>query len=577
MIQELTITQYRKIKNLKLKFSKGLNALSGTNGTCKSSLLHIISNSFQRVTTKCNWVNDKSCISVISRINNEINPKVEKLTRGDKKYNNPAPGVEGNLYTVQYTNGIKLNFRKHNSPRNSRYAIKPYYKSGAGDKLPFCPVIYLGLTRLVPYGEFNNDGEISSVKKILPEKYQRELGTIYKNFTNYDIQLIGTQQMGDIKVRTEFASKEEGIDSNTISAGEDNLFIILTALLSLKYYFESIKSCNDIESILLIDELDASLHPAYQIKLLDLLRSFSEDYKIQIFFTTHSMSALENLFKHHDNVLYFLDNITNIVLMEAPDIYKVKMHLSSLTSNDIYMDKVIPVFTEDTEARFFLNNIFNYFNEIHPEFRNVERFFYPVETNLGAENLRSIFSNNKLLRMTIKSICILDGDQKKELSNCIIVLPGRNGSRGEGLSPEKLLFEYATELLNKDDKFWINDIIISKGYSKLYYLEKIKNPLEEFENKINKQKQLQKEIDNLEGNEKEEKKKELDNIKVNKKPREFYKELFNKEKSFFELLVKHWLHNPLHKESIESFYSDLKKMFLKVAPYNEINKFEWKS
>jgi predicted ATP-dependent endonuclease of OLD family len=71
--------------------------------------------------------------------------------------------------------------------------------------------------------------------------------------------------MGDIKVRTDFDSNIVGIDSNTISAGEDNLYMLLTALVSLKYYYQSIESNNDVESILLIDELDATLHPSYQI------------------------------------------------------------------------------------------------------------------------------------------------------------------------------------------------------------------------------------------------------------------------------------------------------------------------
>ena len=98
--------------------------------------------------------------------------------------------------------------------------------------------------------------------------------------------------MGDIKVRSEFTSNIEGIDSNTISAGEDNLSIILTAVISLKYYYESISPSKEVESVLLIDELDATLHPAFQIKLLNLFREMSEKYKIQVVFTTHSICFL---------------------------------------------------------------------------------------------------------------------------------------------------------------------------------------------------------------------------------------------------------------------------------------------
>ena len=69
--------------------------------------------------------------------------------------------------------------------------------------------------------------------------------------------------------------------------------VIITSLVSLKYYYENITSSSEVESILLIDELDATIHPGLQFKLLKLLNEFSKDYKIQIFFTTHSLSLLE--------------------------------------------------------------------------------------------------------------------------------------------------------------------------------------------------------------------------------------------------------------------------------------------
>ena len=68
--------------------------------------------------------------------------------------------------------------------------------------------------------------------------------------------------------------------------------IILTAVISLKYYYESISPSKEVESVLLIDELDATLHPAFQIKLLNLFREMSEKYKIQVVFTTHSICFL---------------------------------------------------------------------------------------------------------------------------------------------------------------------------------------------------------------------------------------------------------------------------------------------
>lgn len=548
MVSRIEITQYRKLKDLTLTFSKKLNAISGTNGTCKTSLLHLIGNALQAPTAKSNWINEKKCLPIIKAVNGVTNPKVESLTRGDQAYNDPAHGLKGPLFTVDYFNATSLDFRRHNSSQMTRYALKPKYQSGTKDTLPCCPVIYLGLSRLVPFGEFQNDEAVHSIQKKLPQQYRDDIARLYKSFTNYDITFNATTQMGDIKVRSEFSSNLEGIDSNTISAGEDNLSIILTALISLKYYYESIESKRDVESVLLIDELDATLHPAYQIKLLNLFRKMADNYKIQFVFTTHSLSLIEEMLNRKDNVIYLLDNLSSVVKMDDPDIFKIKMHLQSITQEDIYADKVIPLFSEDNEARFFLKALFDFYMNESADFRNAYRFFHIVQTNIGAENLTGIFSDSKLLRTTMGSICILDGDHSSNISNCIIALPGKS-------APEQLLLDYTEQLLCDDDPFWIERTIIDRGYSKMYYIDRIRTRVIEFETGLDKLKEDQK--------------------STKGKRREFNKKLFSENENFFKMVLKHWIHNPVNKPEIDRFYNDLHTLFKKTAPYNEINPKEW--
>ena len=548
MIKDIDIVQYRKLKALRLPFSAKLNAISGTNGTCKTSLLHIIGNALQAPTASCDWINDNKCLSVIKAVNSVTNPKVESLTRGDQAYNDPAHGIKGTLFTVNYYDAASLDFRRHNSSLVTRYAVKPKYPPGTKETLPYCPVIYLGLSRLVPFGEFQNDDALSNVKKKLPQPYLDEIAQLYKRFTHYEISFNATKQMGDIKVRNEFSSNIVGIDSNTISAGEDNLSIILTALISLKYYFDSITSRRCVESVLLIDELDATLHPAFQIKLLELFREMSEKYKIQVVFTTHSLSLIEEMLGRKDNVIYLLDNETSVFIMEEPDIYKIKMHLHSLTHEDIYADKAIPLFTEDQEARAILRLLFDHFNNESEGFRNAYRFFHMVQTNIGAENLTGIFTDSKLLRTTMRSICILDGDHSSDISNCIIALPGKK-------APEQLLLDYAEQLYKDDDPFWVQRTIVDKGYSKTYYINEIQTPVKEFEETIAS---LRASDESTKG-----------------KRREFNKKLFGDHQSFFELIFKHWIHNPNNKADVDRFFNDLHILFLKVAHYHEINPREW--
>ncbi|MDR1278143.1 MAG: AAA family ATPase, partial [Treponema sp.] len=327
MIEKIEIKQYRKLKDITLDFSKNINVISGANGTCKTSLLHLISNSFQAVNKNCKWVKDKVCLDIINKINNAVNPKVESLTKGDKQYNDPAWGVKGALFLIHYYKKSILEFRRHNSKKNNRYAVKPFYRPGTKDSLPFLPVIYLGLSRLLPYGEFQNDEAIENIQKELPAEYQSEIINLYEQLTRISILSLSAQKMGDVKTRTDFETKNNGMDSNTISAGEDNIFIILTALISLKYYFQSIKNAKPVESVLLIDELDATLHPSLQIKMQELFSDFSQKYKMQIFFTTHSLSLIESALSRKDNVTYFIDNIDYVSVMENPDIYKIKMNL----------------------------------------------------------------------------------------------------------------------------------------------------------------------------------------------------------------------------------------------------------
>lgn len=551
MINKIDIKQYRKLKNIEINLDKGINILSGTNGTCKTSVLHIISNSFQKIKKTNPIFKDSNSIDIINSVNNMMNPKIETLTKGDKEYNDPANGAKGALFSVTYLDGNILEFRRHNSTTKgkSRFSVKPNYKKGAQEKLPEFPVIYLGLSRLYAYGEYNQDEAIKEIKKNLPDKYLDEISSLYESFTGINISYNGQQNMGDIKTRADFSSDSKGIDSNTISAGEDNLLIIITAIVSLKYYFESINSNKEIESILLIDEIDATLHPAYQIKLLNLLETFSCKYKIQVAFTTHSLSLLEEALNKKRNVIYLIDNIDEVSKMEDVDIYKIKMSLKSKLKEDIYRSRCIPVFTEDEEARLFLNCIFEYFERKHGEkFKGISRLFHLVNANISCDTLKNIFEDDFLLRSTMRSICILDGDQNENFSNFIITLPGNK-------SPEDLIFEHAQYLYENDVDFWNDEVVQGRGYYKVYYRDNIKVDIESINNKIQDLKSRQQKTKGVR--------------------REENKKIFRKYDKFFKLVINHWIYSKDNENQMDKFYNDLKIMFKKVSEFHDISAREW--
>lgn len=552
MVRQIDIKQYRKLKDISLNFSKGVNVISGTNGTCKSSLLYIISNAFQEIDKKCSWVNDYDTVTTIKKINYLMNPKIESLSLCDKAtYKDPARDVKGALFNVQYFDREPLDFRRHNSKRNNRYAVKPAYKKGSGDSLPSMPVIYLGLSRLVPFGEFQHDEQIHTIKDKLPIEYQNEIADLFRDFTNININISSSEKMGELKIRSDFSSNYDGIDSNTVSAGEDNLFIILSSLVSLKYYFQSINTEREVESILLIDELDATLHTAYQIKLFDIFRKYSNEHKIQIFFTTHSLLLLEHALKTKTNSVYLLDQHTRVGKMDPPNIYTIKLNLYNKTRNDMYSDKRIPVFSEDEEARLFIEQLFRHFEKKNRELVHVFSLFHLVSANIGCSELKNIFTDDTLMNSNLQSICILDGDQilpHSYLNKHLIKLPGN-------ASPEKQMIDYIQNLYDEDSDFWDSPKIIENNYSKTYYQSDILPEIRGIQSKCEECRAQNKSTEGIE--------------------RKMNKELFKKHTLLFRFLFIHWLNNDKNKTEVQKFYEDLQILFRKVAGSHDIDPKIW--
>ena len=547
MIKKIHIKKYRKLENIDFEFSKDINIISGTNGTCKTSLLYIISNSFKEIQKSNENIKDINIPTIISQINKLTNPKIESLTRGDDEYNDPAPNIKGILFNVEYYDGYKLDYRRHNHKIATRFAIKPPYKKGDSQKLPSIPIIYLGLFRLYSFGEFNNDDGIKKLKKKLPDEYIKILIELYKEFTNMQVNYECQTSMNEIKSRAEFKTNIQGIDSNTISAGEDNLYIILTALVSLRYYYENLKETKkEIESILLVDELDATLHPEFQIKLLELFRIYSKEYKIQITFTTHSITLLEYAIKKKINIFYLLDNIENVVLEKNINRYKLEMFLKNITKKELENSRKISIFTEDSEARFFLEKLMKYFSK-YEEFNKVKDIFYIPEINISCTELVKLFSDKVIERME-SSICILDGDcsvneslkNKIKRENHLMCFPG-------DLPLEELLFKYSEELFeDRSTKFWGNQILKDEGITKRNY-----------------QTTIQREIRN----------RDIENEA--KKIRNQNKKIFKNYYKFFDLLLDEWINDIKNEEFIHKFYKELNLIFKKLASFYKINANDW--
>ncbi|NCU09734.1 ATP-dependent nuclease [Pantoea ananatis] len=553
MINEIDFVSFKKLKNIKISFDENLNVISGTNGACKTTLLQLISNAFQMPTARSNIYNNNKCLRIIREINKIANPKMEAIVRDSKKYSDPADGIKGRLYSVIYSNANVLDFRKHNSKDENlahRYALKPMYpRDKPKQSLPHRPVIYLGLSRLFPIGEIK-DSDIELQKSNLPNEYNEMISEIYKEFLGFKINNIGSNSISDFKSGPEFETDNPEIDSNTISSGEDNLFIILKALVSLKFYYQSLEeSVNHKESILLIDEFDATLHPYLQIKLLDKMNEYAKEFKIQIFLTTHSLSLLKYASNKKIKITYLINNHSDIINLEEPNYIKIKMFLQNKSRDDTYIDNKIPVFTEDPEARYLFDEIFNFWISKKPELAAIRNCFHLIDCSIGANNLKTIFDDPFLMETSLKSICIFDGDHQGDIRKSIISLPGKK-------SPEEFILDHCEKILNEgDENFWKNPDIYNQGFTRDYYLTEIQPFIYAIRNEYAHM------IDNEESTHGYKRKK--------------YKKLFNEHRNYFTMVTINWIKRSENQNELEFFYNGLKQLFYKVVVQNNISKVKW--
>ena len=88
-INKIHFNKYKRYDNQDVEFKPGVTAIAGTNGTCKSSLLHIISNSYQEC-KKDIFDSSNDALKIITSLLTSTNPKLESLNRGDREFNDPA-------------------------------------------------------------------------------------------------------------------------------------------------------------------------------------------------------------------------------------------------------------------------------------------------------------------------------------------------------------------------------------------------------------------------------------------------------------------------------------------------------
>ncbi len=474
-INKISIEHFRRFHNIEFDIGSCITLIAGQNGTNKSTLLGMLSQPFSfgvirgktaghpdnsRYTDNYHGINLADFKDLTGNPYNYDCEDVFRLSKVhdtiDKRYSYRLR-LSGKCITSKspiYQDGLLVRTQLRPDTKRIRFVAGPNASSEAGEGNFPHPVIYFGLNRhwplaLVKRMSIGYHTEIDDRdKEWCIEKYNQIL--LLEEATN-KAEFV-TADKSPKKDFLGVSSKD--YNSESFSAGQDNLSQILTAILSFKSL--QLKLGDKYQGgLILIDEIDSTLHADAQSVLLETLCEAAEKYQLQIVGTTHSLFLLKHAFqskiKSKVKVIYLKREDDNVVDSGYSTFEDIENNLKVMAQPKRCKkpQKVSLIFEDDVGKNMFFAIIGSTLNQ----------YFHRVEMDsLCAGSLANLASLSLKVPELEKVILIPDGDVKDYIkkSKTLVFLPGSS-------RPETLLYECLKKLSDMDP-FWQD--CPANGYSR---------------------------------------------------------------------------------------------------------------
>lgn len=429
LLEKLVIRKFRDLPAEEIPIGKAITILAGRNATGKSTILGMLGQPFggRESDLKDLFGNLMATkFSQILKMDGEIAGNHEYLLN----FYEPIPPYKD----VEIPVKSKLRRRlPDGTPVGLRFVTGHSHKKGEGNL--DVPVSYLGLRRLDPIGE--NKKISHETAELSPEEidyfndaYMKIMG---EPCASQSCNLISGQSG-----KKTLSITPSNYSPLSISAGQDNIGRILAAILSIRR-LKSAPAVNYYGGLVLIDELDASLHPASLYTLVDCMYDWSMSLGIQFVFSTHSLDLLDYIHRHKRSkinstvIVYFSKPYGKVKFTINPTQHQIRSDLK-LQRPNYGQESTISVYCEDEVAR-------RYFECLIQKSR-MENYVRIIQTrDYGAGELHKAAWAFRSIPELEKAIFVVDGD-KAELADekyNILVLPG-------GDAPEMVALRYVKSI-----------------------------------------------------------------------------------------------------------------------------------
>ena len=443
---KLSLGNFRLFNGAEIYIGKRLTAIAGNNGTGKSTILGLLANSSALKKKK-------------SLLDKPYRGEFSELFSADKNHD-PA-GQRVRLEYEEHGARAVAEFRTAWQD-GGRFRVIPRRQRSDGSRTESkveSPVIYLGLSRLYPVGEATSDVTAKSYRWKDPSDGDW-FNTNYARILSIHNEI---RAVSSLSISGMSSKKGTGVETDSYgpvanSAGQDNLGQILLAVLSFKRLREEMADTWD-GGMLLIDEVDAALHPAAQLRLAKLLLDEAHNIGFQVIFTTHSTVMLEELSRRNQHnpadspgdveVSYL--SVANGSLRAARNPTWATLRHGLYVTNPALNSVRVGVFSEDAEARWLVRGILD---AVRPDVLDKVDL---LEASLGCKQILNLYTSD--FSYFRDRVVVLDGDVSEDVITGVVpsalLRSGGNIVRLPGDErPESVIWDYLSAKPEEGSALW---------------------------------------------------------------------------------------------------------------------------